>query len=120
MSALVTKSKLEKGLALLRNRIRWLFRPPIIRGSVPKMQPGVMRMDHEEEEAAAQAAREVIRSKRLFRYFGASNNPFQRSQVDEFEKGFREITGVKYALAVNSGYQRAGGRIAGDWCWSWR
>jgi len=67
------------------------------------MQPGVMRMDHEEEEAAAQAAREVIRSKRLFRYYGASNNPFQRSQVDEFEKGFREITGVKHALAVNSG-----------------
>jgi len=75
----------------------------MVRGSVPKMQPGVMRMDHEEEEAAAQAAREVIRSKRLFRYFGTSNNPFQHSQVDEFEKGFREMVGVNHALAVNSG-----------------
>jgi len=103
MTALVNRSRLEKGFALLRNRFRWLYRPPMVRGSVPSTQPGIMSMGHEEEEAAAQAAREVIRSKRLFRYFGASRNPFETSRVDEFEKGFREMVGVKHALAVNSG-----------------
>ena len=84
MSAILTKSRIQKGLALIGNRIRWLYKPPAVRGTVPKMHPGVLRMDQEEEDAVAEAARDVIRSKRLFRYFGASPNPLQKSRVDEF------------------------------------
>ena len=67
------------------------------------MLPGGVRLGEEEEEAVVAAVREVMRSKRLFRYFGVSRNPFQKSHVLEFERAFATRMGVKHALAVNSG-----------------
>jgi dTDP-4-amino-4,6-dideoxygalactose transaminase len=55
-----------------------------------------MRIDEEEEQAVL----EVIRSKRLFRYYGPNPGP---SKVEEFEKAFARFMGAKYAVAVTSG-----------------
>jgi dTDP-4-amino-4,6-dideoxygalactose transaminase len=62
-----------------------------------------MRLGQEEEDAAVEAVREVIRSKRLFRYYGLTPNPLQRSRVRRFEKEFESFMGAGHALAVNSG-----------------
>jgi 8-amino-3,8-dideoxy-alpha-D-manno-octulosonate transaminase len=67
------------------------------------MFPGALRMDEKEEEAAVAAVREVMRSKRLFRFFGVSPNPFQSSKVFEFERAFAAHMGATHGLAVNSG-----------------
>lgn len=67
------------------------------------MLPGAGRLGEEEEEAVVAAVREVMRAKRLFRYFGVSRNPFQKSRVLEFERAFAARMGVQHALAVNSG-----------------
>jgi dTDP-4-amino-4,6-dideoxygalactose transaminase len=56
-----------------------------------------------EEEAAADAARAVIAGKRLFRYYGASGSPFERSRVKRFEREFARETGTAHSLALNSG-----------------
>lgn len=93
----------EKVLDLSRRRARWLVRPPQVRGAVPRMYPGALRLGDEEEEAAVAAVREVIRSKKLFRYIGTSVNPLQRSHVREFERAFALRAGAEHALAVNSG-----------------
>ncbi len=61
----------------------------------PPMFPGGMLIDEREEQAVL----EVLRSKRLFRYYGP--NPAS-SKVEEFEKKFASTVGVKYALGVNS------------------
>ena len=60
-------------------------------------------MGREEEEAAVAAVREVIGSKRLFRHFGVSANPFERSRTRDLEKSFAAMAGTEHALAVNSG-----------------
>jgi dTDP-4-amino-4,6-dideoxygalactose transaminase len=61
----------------------------------PPMFPGGLAVDEREEQAVL----EVLRSKRLFRYYG----PFEgNSKVEEFERKFKAMTGSKYALAVNS------------------
>lgn len=101
--SLLSKRNVNKGLAMLMNKLRWMVKSPMVQGHVPSTQPGVMRMDEREEEAAAEAAREVIRSKRLFRYFGATKNPFEKSRVSQFESSFKQMVGVQHALAVNSG-----------------
>ena len=62
----------------------------------PPMYPGGMMVD-EEEEAAVLA---VLRSKRLFRYYGPDEGP---SQVAELEKAFAAKKGVRYSQAVTSG-----------------
>lgn len=94
---------LHKIVHMARRRVRWLFRPPRVMGPVPRIFPGALRMDEKEEEAAVAAVREVMRSKRLFRFFGVSPNPFQASKVLDFERAFAAHMGVRHALAVNSG-----------------
>jgi 8-amino-3,8-dideoxy-alpha-D-manno-octulosonate transaminase len=59
--------------------------------------PGGNFYDRQEEEAALR----VIRAKSPFRYYG----PKCGYEVDQFEKEFAKFTGVRYALAVNSGTQ---------------
>jgi len=67
------------------------------------MFPGGGRLDHEEEEAVVAAVREVMRAKKLFRFFGVSSSLFQASRVRDFERAFSAHMGIEYALAVNSG-----------------
>ena len=67
------------------------------------MLPGARRIDRTEEEAAVQAVREVIRSKRLFRYGGVTGNPLEASRVRRLERSFARTVGTSHALAVNSG-----------------
>ena len=69
---------------------------PAVHQQLPPMYPGGMRIDEEEEQAVL----EVIRSKRLFRYYGPYPGP---SKVEELEKTFSDIMQTKYAVAVNSG-----------------
>ncbi len=103
MALKLTKSTVRKILHKARQTIRWSLHPPQVRGSLPPMLPGGVRMGDEEEEAVVAAVREVMRAKRLFRYFGVSRNPFQKSKVLEFERAFAARMGVAHALAVNSG-----------------
>ena len=65
------------------------------------MFPGAMRLDRNEEDAAVAAVRELMRAKKLFRFYGVS--PFQRSRVRQLERAFAARIGVARALAVNSG-----------------
>jgi dTDP-4-amino-4,6-dideoxygalactose transaminase len=60
------------------------------------MYPGGMLIDHEEEQAVL----EVLRSKRLFRYYGPQPGP---SRVAELERAFAEHMSARHALAVTSG-----------------
>ncbi len=62
----------------------------------PPMYPGGMAIDEEE----AQAVLEVLRNKRLFRYYGPYEGP---SKVRELEAAFAAMMGSQYALAVTSG-----------------
>lgn len=62
----------------------------------PPTYPGGMAIDEAEEEAVL----EVLRSKRLFRYYGPGNSP---SKVAELEATFAAKKGVKHAQAVTSG-----------------
>jgi hypothetical protein len=61
------------------------------------MYPGGMRIGAEEEKAVL----DVLRSKRLFRYYGPYSGA---SRVDEFEKAFAASMGTGHAVAVSSGY----------------
>lgn len=63
---------------------------------LPPMYPGGMRVGAEEEAAVL----EVLRSKRLFRYYGP--NP-GRSKTDDLEAAFAAHMGARHALAVSSG-----------------
>src|SRR5512145_3110445 len=62
----------------------------------PPMYPGGMSIDAEEEQEVL----EVIRTKRLFRYYGPDEGP---SKVEELEKNFAAFMGTQKALAVTSG-----------------
>ncbi len=62
----------------------------------PPMYPGGMMIDEEEEQAVL----DVLRSKRLFRYYGPTPGP---SRVEELEQAFARLVGTQYALAVSSG-----------------
>ena len=103
MALNLTSSVVRKIAQKARQTIRWCFHPPLLKGSLPPMLPGGVRLGLEEEEAAVAAVREVMRAKRLFRYFGVSRNPLQKSRVLEFERAFAARVGVQHALAVNSG-----------------
>ena len=63
---------------------------------LPPMFPGGNRIGAEEEAAVL----EVVRSKRLFRYYGAVEGP---SVVAAFERDVAEQLGVTHAIAVASG-----------------
>jgi 8-amino-3,8-dideoxy-alpha-D-manno-octulosonate transaminase len=69
---------------------------PAIHHPLPPMYPGGMRIDEEEEQAVL----EVIRSKRLFRYYGPTPGP---SQVELLEEAYCQHMGVRFAVAVTSG-----------------
>jgi dTDP-4-amino-4,6-dideoxygalactose transaminase len=69
---------------------------PAILAPLPPMYPGGMRIDAEEEAAVL----DVLRSKRLFRYYGPNPGP---SRVAELEKEFAARMGAAYGLAVTSG-----------------
>jgi 8-amino-3,8-dideoxy-alpha-D-manno-octulosonate transaminase len=62
----------------------------------PPMYPGGMMIGQEEEQAVL----EVLRAKRLFRYYGPEPGP---SKADELEVAFAKHAGTRYALAVTSG-----------------
>lgn len=62
----------------------------------PPNYPGGMAIGAEEERAVV----EVIRRKRLFRYYGPDAGP---SKTTEFEAAFARHMGAGYARAVNSG-----------------
>jgi 8-amino-3,8-dideoxy-alpha-D-manno-octulosonate transaminase len=62
----------------------------------PPMYPGGMEIDEEEEKAVL----EVLRTKRLFRYYGPEPGP---SKADILEKEFAQYMGVEHALGVTSG-----------------
>lgn len=69
---------------------------PSVTHPLPPMYPGGMRIDEEEEAAVL----EVLRTKRLFRYYGPQPGP---SKVEELENAFAKRVGSKYCLAVTSG-----------------
>lgn len=69
---------------------------PAVTANLPSMYPGGMRIDEEEEAAVL----EVIRAKRLFRYYGPQEGP---SKVAQFENEFATYMGASHALAVTSG-----------------
>lgn len=62
----------------------------------PPMYPGGMSIDEEEEQAVL----EVLRAKRLFRYYGPNASS---SKVLELEQAFAAFMGTQYSLAVTSG-----------------
>jgi 8-amino-3,8-dideoxy-alpha-D-manno-octulosonate transaminase len=68
-----------------------------IKRELPPMYPGAMRLGAEEEHAVIQ----VLRSKRLFRYYGPHPGD---SKVEEFEKKFAGYMGAGHAVAVSSGF----------------
>jgi 8-amino-3,8-dideoxy-alpha-D-manno-octulosonate transaminase len=70
--------------------------PPARQQPDPPMFPGGMIIAEEEEAAVL----EVLRSKRLFRFYGPNGG---ESKVEALEKVFAESVGVKRALAVTSG-----------------
>jgi 8-amino-3,8-dideoxy-alpha-D-manno-octulosonate transaminase len=55
-----------------------------------------MQIDHEEEQAVL----DVLRTKRLFRYYGPAQGP---SKVAELEKAFSGFMGTRHGLGVTSG-----------------
>lgn len=69
---------------------------PAVTSPLPPMYPGGMWIDEEEEAAVL----EVLRSKRLFRYYG----PYPgESKVAKLEAAFQAHLQVQHALAVTSG-----------------
>ncbi len=73
---------------------------------LPQMYPGGMRIDEAEEAAVL----EVLRTKRLFRYYGPQDGP---SRVAELETAFAQQMGTKYALGVASGTTALTAALAG-------
>ena len=70
--------------------------PPARRRPDPPMYPGGNLIGAEEEQAVV----EVIRSKRLFRYYGPNPGP---SRAAELEQAFATHMGTRHAAAVTSG-----------------
>ena len=62
----------------------------------PPMYPGGMEIGQEEEQAVL----EVLRSKRLFRYYGPGE---AESKASQLERAFEEKRGARHAVAVTSG-----------------
>jgi len=69
---------------------------PTITQPLPPMYPGGMQIGIEEEQAVLA----VLRSKRLFRYYGPNPGP---SQAALLEQAFADHLGSPYALALTSG-----------------
>jgi dTDP-4-amino-4,6-dideoxygalactose transaminase len=60
-----------------------------------------------------EAVRDVLRSKRLFRYGGVTANPLESSRVRRLERSFAGTVGARHALAVNSGTSALVSALAG-------
>lgn len=99
----IGKERFKKAMRLLRRRVRGWVRRPRVTGVVPPMFPGGGRVAVEEEEAAVAAVRDVLRSRKLFRFYGAKPRLLERSRVTDLEKRFSSYVGTQHALAVNSG-----------------
>jgi len=69
---------------------------PAVTHPLPPMYPGGMRIGADEEKAVL----EVLRSKRLFRYYGPYSG---ESKVSEFENEFAAYMRTSHAVAVSSG-----------------
>ncbi len=69
---------------------------PAITSPIPPMYPGGMRIDADEEAQVL----EVLRTKRLFRYYGPNEGP---SKTAQFEQEFAAYMGSAHALGVTSG-----------------
>lgn len=69
---------------------------PSVTTPLPEMYPGGMRIGEEEEQAVL----EVLRNKRLFRYYGPNPGP---SKVEALEQAFAQFMGRQHAVAVTSG-----------------
>jgi dTDP-4-amino-4,6-dideoxygalactose transaminase len=80
--------------------------PAAVTQPIPPMYPGGMRIDEAEEWAVL----EVLRTKRLFRYYGPQPGP---SKVAELEEAFAQYMGTRYALAVASGTTALTSALAG-------
>lgn len=70
---------------------------PAVTQPLPPMFPGGMRIGREEEEAVLS----VLRSKRLFRFYGPTDGP---SRVAELEEAFAATIGPQFCTAVTSGW----------------
>jgi 8-amino-3,8-dideoxy-alpha-D-manno-octulosonate transaminase len=70
------------------------------------MFPGATAMGHAEEQAVL----EVVRDRRLFRYYGIEPGA---SRVTAFEQAFARRMGVRHALAVSSGTAALGCALVG-------
>jgi 8-amino-3,8-dideoxy-alpha-D-manno-octulosonate transaminase len=69
---------------------------PAVSAPLPPMYPGGLRIGAEEEAAVL----EVLRTKRLFRYYGPDAGP---SKVEELEQAFATQLHARHAVAVTSG-----------------
>lgn len=79
---------------------------PAVSRPLPPMYPGGLRIGLEEEQAVL----DVLRSKRLFRYYGPNPGP---SQVEALEKSFAAHVGSRRCVAVSSGTAALMGGLAG-------
>lgn len=70
--------------------------PAAVQHPLPPMYPGGLRIGEEEEAEVL----EVLRNKRLFRYYGPNPGP---SKADALEAAFAKHMGTRHALAVSSG-----------------
>ena len=80
---------------------------PIKQRPNPPMYPGGMEIDAEEEAAVL----EVLRNKRLFRYYGPNPGP---SKAEELEHAFAAHMGVATGAGSHLRHGRADLRPAGD------
>ncbi len=103
MSGLLDRATVHRAWQEIRRGVRRALGLTTVKHATPRMFPGAVRLGQEEEEAAVTAVREVMRSKRLFRFFGVARNPWQASRVRRLERDFAGRMGVEHALAVNSG-----------------
>ena len=70
-----------------------------------------------EEEAAVEAVRDVLRSKRLFRYGGVTANPFESSRVRRLERSFARTVGSRSRPGRQLGDERARLPPSREWVW---
>ena len=70
---------------------------PVRSEPLPPMYPGGLLIGESEIEAAL----DVLRARRLFRYFGPDSN--RKSTVAEFERRFAAERGITYAIGCSSG-----------------
>ncbi len=70
--------------------------PPAKARPDPPMFPGGMAIDEAEEQAVL----EVLRTRRLYRFYGPQPGP---SKAEALEQAFAAATGARHALAVSSG-----------------